>query len=332
MFSECEIAIQEPDSALLLSLGRLSDLSALARGDQGARHQRRRRRADHLVRGHSRGTATGRAAAACALPQHVLQHAERDQLRAGPRPGRDRRADHLSDARAAPTGGHRQAFRWPKGTSAGCDGTGPKVEGEWPGTRCPHIGPGDGRPVRPAPTRIERSVLGCAIRRRRATSASTTPAATEALSDSTVRAIGIDTVTSQTVRVSRASPRPSEPTTITSGDVASSNVVGVGGAVGVQAGDHQPLRGVVLERADQVGAAGHPDPGRGAGRGPPGRRRHRRRCGARAPPRRARRTRPPTGRSRRGCAGRSPRRPRRSAAARPESLARASRSSGWAYW
>ena len=60
-------------------------------------------------------------------------------------------------------------------------------------------------------------------RRRRATSASTTPAATEALSDSTVRAIGIDTVTSQTVRVSRASPRPSEPTTSTSGEVASSN-------------------------------------------------------------------------------------------------------------
>ena len=48
--------------------------------------------------------------------------------------------------------------------------------------------------------------------------------ATEALSDSTVRAIGMETVTSQTVRVSRARPRPSDPTTMTSGLVASSKV------------------------------------------------------------------------------------------------------------
>ena len=57
---------------------------------------------------------------------------------------------------------------------------------------------------------------------RRATSASTTPVATDAFSDSTARTIGIDTVTSHTVRVSRDNPRPSEPTTITSGEVASS--------------------------------------------------------------------------------------------------------------
>ena len=58
---------------------------------------------------------------------------------------------------------------------------------------------------------------------RRATSASTTPAATEALSDSTGPAIGIDTVTSQVSLTSRDSPLPSEPTTSTSGSAARSN-------------------------------------------------------------------------------------------------------------
>ena len=47
------------------------------------------------------------------------------------------------------------------------------------------------------------SRVSAAARRRRATSASTTPAATDALSDSTGPAIGIETVTSQVWRTSR---------------------------------------------------------------------------------------------------------------------------------
>jgi hypothetical protein len=61
------------------------------------------------------------------------------------------------------------------------------------------------------------------VRRRRATSASTTPAATEALSDSTGPAIGIETVTSQVCLTSRDRPLPSEPITMTSGSDAISN-------------------------------------------------------------------------------------------------------------
>ena len=59
-------------------------------------------------------------------------------------------------------------------------------------------------------------------RRCRATSASTTPAATDAFSDSTGPAIGIDTVTSQVCLTSRLSPLPSEPITSSNGSVASS--------------------------------------------------------------------------------------------------------------
>ena len=84
----------------------------------------------------------------------------------------------------------------------------------------------------------------------------------------------MDTVTSQTVRVSRARPaalRADHDHQRRGGQLEG---VGVGGAVGVQPGDHQPLGGVVLQRADQVGAAGHPDPGRGTRRRAPGRRRH----------------------------------------------------------
>src|SRR5262245_6459440 len=60
-----------------------------------------------------------------------------------------------------------------------------------------------------------------ATRRRLDTSANTTPAATEAFNDSTPADIGMDTVSSQVSRTRRDRPRPSEPTTTTSGDVAS---------------------------------------------------------------------------------------------------------------
>src|SRR6476469_5230694 len=60
-----------------------------------------------------------------------------------------------------------------------------------------------------------------ATRRRLDTSASTTPAATEAFNDSTPADIGMDTVSSHVSRTRRDSPLPSEPTTTTSGDVAS---------------------------------------------------------------------------------------------------------------
>ncbi len=59
--------------------------------------------------------------------------------------------------------------------------------------------------------------------RRRATSASATAAATDAFSDSTSDIIGIDTRRSHVSPTSRDSPRPSDPTTITSGPTAASS-------------------------------------------------------------------------------------------------------------
>ena len=58
--------------------------------------------------------------------------------------------------------------------------------------------------------------------RRRATSANVTAAATDAFSDSTCDSIGIDTFMSHVSPTSRDRPRPSEPTTTTSGPAAAS--------------------------------------------------------------------------------------------------------------
>src|SRR5690606_8328322 len=82
--------------------------------------------------------------------------------------------------------------------------------------------PGTGRSTGEGPSQPGRCHTRPAALLRRATSAISTAAATEALSDSTSGDIGIDTVTSQFSRTSRESPRPSEPTTITSGSVAMS--------------------------------------------------------------------------------------------------------------
>ena len=61
-----------------------------------------------------------------------------------------------------------------------------------------------------------------ALDRRLATSAKVTAAATDALSDSITEVIGIATRRSQVSPTSRDRPRPSEPTTTTSGPIAAS--------------------------------------------------------------------------------------------------------------
>ena len=66
-----------------------------------------------------------------------------------------------------------------------------------------------------------------AWRRCLAISASTTPAATEAFSDSVGPAIGMDTTASQFSRTRRDNPFPSEPTTTTTGPVPSSSSIAV---------------------------------------------------------------------------------------------------------
>src|SRR6185312_9210976 len=70
--------------------------------------------------------------------------------------------------------------------------------------------------------RAYRSLAERSPARRRATSARATAAATEALSDSTSDAIGMLTRRSQDCPTSRDRPRPSEPTTSTSGPTAAS--------------------------------------------------------------------------------------------------------------
>ena len=77
-------------------------------------------------------------------------------------------------------------------------------------------------------------------RRCRAISASTTPAATDAFSDSVGPAIGIDTIASQFSRTRRDSPLPSEPTTTTIGP-RRVELVEFGVAAGVET-DHLQAR------------------------------------------------------------------------------------------
>ena len=86
-----------------------------------------------------------------------------------------------------------------------------KSPGTRPGPRCSATGSSHGRAGPGSPY--------CSTRRWRANSLSTTPAATEALRDSTQPVMGTDMMTSQFSRTSREMPLPSEPTTMTTGSV-----------------------------------------------------------------------------------------------------------------
>ena len=94
-------------------------------------------------------------------------------------------------------------------------------------------------------------------------------------------------------------------------------------AVGGQADHEQPGLLVRLQRTGQVGRPGHRQPGGRTGRRSSRRPPSCRPRAARARRRRARRRRRPSGRPRPGCAGRSPRPARRSAASSPRSAATA---------
>ncbi len=126
---------------------------------------------------------------------------------------------------------------------------------------------GPGR--RPPPASKPTQLLRC-----RAISASTTPAATAAFSDSAWPAIGMETTSSQFCRTRRDKPFAFR----TDNDhhrVVAVQVVQHRVATRVQSDHAQPAISPILQRSSEIGGPRHRDPGRGASAGSPRDGRHR---------------------------------------------------------
>ena len=190
----------------------------------------------------------------------------------------------------------------------------------------PDIGPGDGRRVRPAPRRIEGLCPGLRYTPPRATSASTTPAATRGVQrlDGTGHRNGHRDIAD-------GARQPGQPPALRNRRRHQGRRGQLERSVSVVPSDPVRRSSNPCRRSPSASergrGTGDPPRGRGAGRGPPGERRHAR-AASFGDHHAGRAERGRTGRSHRDCAGPSPLPPRRSARPVRSRGARPSRSSG----